>query len=82
MKASLRLESRTFSLHSVFHNKIFLNLEFAHWDILNSYKANLVKALVKKYRVGWARAERGGSSVLGPLARGETCNFQLPIGGG
>ena len=53
----------------------------------------LVKGPVKKYRgrgegwgVGgggrWAGAERGGSWGVEPYARGGSCNFQLPLGGG
>ena len=41
-----------------------------------------IKGLVKKYRGGWAGAERGGSSVFEPLVRGGSFNFQLPLRGG
>ena len=40
------------------------------------------KGLVKKYRGGWAGAEKSVSWGFEPCARGGSCNFQLPLGGG
>ena len=40
------------------------------------------KGLVKKYRGGGPEQRGGGSSGFEPCARGGSCNFQLPLGGG